>query len=125
MGLAENFIGILKLSGGCNDMISWCGDAHQIVAEFECEFALAQVLFMLPAGDIGKGGKPWEPLSDFINRVAIFFERLITGSAADQFGIVDFVSPTDLERKLLSAQKRFWQVDSHHRIDGERIERFA
>ena len=98
-------------------MVSWGSDAHDIVTELKREFALPEVLFVLPTSDIGKRSQTREPLSHFVDVVAIFFEEFGASSTVEHPSVVDLVVPLDLEGRFLAWCKRFAKIDSHHRVD--------
>ena len=84
MQVTEDFVRVVQFAGGRDNRICRRCDANKIISELERKLTLPQVLFVLPTGHIGKGSQARKPLGDFIDRVAVFFEGLITGSPADE-----------------------------------------
>ncbi len=88
-----------------------------VVAEFQREFAVAEVLLVLPAVDVVIGRHAREPLGDFEQVVLVLFvEALVAHAAAQHAGLGDVELPFEREREARARLHRLRQVDAHHRL---------
>ena len=77
----------MKHAGGGDDMIIGYCDANDVVAEFEGKFALSEVFLVLPAGVVGVGAQAREPLSHFVEVVAVLLEEFESHAAGEDASI--------------------------------------
>ncbi len=95
--LCQDFVRIQQYARRSHNVVGRDGDADQVIAHLQCEFTAAKKLFVLPAVGVGVGAESRKPLGDFVQPVAVFFKIFTAAASADQFAVVDFVVPIDLE----------------------------
>ena len=110
----EDLLGVLQDAGGGDDVVARDGEADEVIAELEGEFAAAEVLFVLPAHGVVVGGHAGEPLGDFVEVVFVFLEIFVAAAQGEELGVVDEVGPGDLEGGLGAGGEGRGQVDAHH-----------
>jgi len=113
--ISQHLTRILALSSGGNDVIVRSRDLNFKITELQRKFAITEELLVLPAIQIGVCRDTRIPLGNFINVVAVLFEKLKSTTGSDFFCIDDTVIPVDLKNRLSSRFKRLWQIYTHHR----------
>src|SRR5690606_4012292 len=89
----QYLIGILEFTRGGNNVIIWNDNFHFVISEFKGELTTPHKLLVMPSIHIGIGNHPREPLSDFINSIAIFFKKLVSTARTNLFRIYNVIIP--------------------------------
>ena len=92
---------------------------HLVIAKLKSKFTSAEKLLVDPASVIRVCRHAREPLGDGVDAVSIFFEKLVSRSGHNAFGIVDGVVPGNLEDEICAWLERLGKIETHHRLyDG-------
>ena len=87
-----------------------------VITKFECEFAAAQKLFVLPARIIRIGGQTREPLRHTKDVIVFFGEIFIAPAASNRDFVQNIMFPIDLDCNRFAGLERFGQINPHHRV---------
>ena len=90
-----------------------------VIAKLKSKFTSAEKLLVDPTSVIRVCSHAREPLGDGVDAVSIFFEKLVSRSGHNAFGIVDGVVPGNLEDEICAWLERLGKIETHHRLyDG-------
>ena len=108
---------VLQFAGGRDDVVGRHGDLDFVIAELQREFAVTNEGFVLPAGIVGIGDKPREPLRQKKDIRVTVAKMLVTTASTDAVFMHDVERPIDGKTDTLPGCQRLTEIDTHHRAN--------